>query len=184
MWTSKFIDVIFQWTLQLKILNWLFLFCQNVQLYWSYVDSFSFFLLCGEMDFVLEGTSEPRPLCVLPATEEGRRAEARTHHPREPGQPSHFQQRFPRSGGSGGKHLKHTLEIKSIKSLSPVFFRDHKNRNGHPPEVRTRENWSSFWHPRGGCSETPTPCCSPKQEIWALSRTCSFLTNFLLINTV
>lgn len=58
----------------------------------------------------LMGYQNPWEPCVLPPTEEGRGAEARTRHPRDPGhpgQPSRFQWRFPCSatGGSGDKHL-------------------------------------------------------------------------------
>lgn len=47
-----------------------------------------------------------------------------------------------------------------IKSLSPVFLRYHMNRNGHPPEVRARENMPSLWHCRGGCSPLPLPAAA------------------------
>lgn len=84
-----------------------------MQPYLSYVDSFSFFLnvlLYDEMDFVFDGTVQPRALSVLPPTEEGRSAEVSTCHPRDPshpGQPSRFQQRFlcSATGCSGDKHL-------------------------------------------------------------------------------
>lgn len=63
-----------------------------MQPYLSYVDSFLFFLnvlLYDEMDFVFDGTVQPRALPVLPPTEEGRSAEASTRHPRDPSHPGH-----------------------------------------------------------------------------------------------
>lgn len=73
-------------------------------------------LLCDEMDFVFDGPAEPRALCVLPATEEGRSAGARTRHPRDPrdpGQPSRFQRRFPQEAVETNTLCR--LEIKEYK---------------------------------------------------------------------
>lgn len=140
-----------------------------MQLCLPYVDSFflNVLLYDDEMDFVFDGHQDPgHCVCCLPQ----RRAEVqKPGHVTQGTQGS--QDNPPTCNGDSRAQgqeavetntlCRQTLEIKKeCKSLGPVFFRYHINRNGHPPEVR--EYTPSFWHYRGGCSATSHSLLQPQ----------------------